>query len=186
MRFLETGLRGAWIIEPDRLSDERGYFARTWCRREFGAHGIPAEFTQGNLSVNARRGTLRGLHFQLPPSREGKLVRCSHGEIYDVIVDLRCDSATFLQHRGVILSGANGRSLYVPAGFAHGFETLTDGAEVVYAMTDYYDAELSTGVRWDDPAFGIHWPLPAPAAISDRDRAWPGFEPAAFTAFRGY
>lgn len=186
MRFTQTGLAGAWLVEPERREDERGFFMRTWCRREFAAHGIPTDFPQGNLSFNRHRGTLRGLHFQLPPSREGKLVRCSRGEILDVIVDLRCDSATYLAHFAVVLSEANGSSLYVPAGFAHGFETLTDEAEVVYAMSDYYDAELSAGVRWDDPSFGIDWPIATPSVMSDRDRAYPDFDPKAFTAFRGY
>lgn len=186
MRFLDTGLPGAWIIEPERLSDERGWFMRTWCRHEFAARGIAADFPQGNLSFNSRRGTLRGLHFQLPPSREGKLVRCSQGEIYDVIVDLRCDSPAFLQHRGVILSRANGMSLYVPPGFAHGFQTLSDDAEVAYAMSDYYDASLSGGLRWNDPAFAIRWPIAEPAVISARDRGYADFEAGTFTAFRGY
>lgn len=186
MHFLQTGLAGAWLIEPERRADERGFFARTWCRREFAAHGIPADYPQGNLSVNRHKGTMRGLHFQLPPSREGKLVRCSQGEIFDAIVDLRCESATFLRHYSVVLSAANGSSLYVPPGFAHGFETLTDDTEVVYAMGDYYDAELSAGVRWNDPAFGIRWPMPEPAVISDRDRRYADFPSQTFTAFCGY
>lgn len=186
MRFVATALRGAWILEPERLADERGYFARTWCRREFATYGIEADFPQGNVSFNRRRGTLRGLHFQGPPSREAKLVRCTRGEIHDVIVDLRCDSPTFLRHVAVLLSAANGFSLYVPAGVAHGFVTLSDDTEVTYAMGDYYDAGLSTGVRWDDPAFGIAWPVAEPAVISDRDRTWPALVPARFTAFSGY
>jgi dTDP-4-dehydrorhamnose 3,5-epimerase len=186
MRFLECGLPGAWVIELDRIADERGWFARTWCRREFAEHGIGADFPQGNVSFNARRGTLRGLHFQLPPSREAKLVRCTHGEIYDVIVDLRCDSPAFLQHFAVILSAANGLSIYVPAGFAHGFETLSDDSAVVYAMTDYYDASLAGGVRWNDPALGIRWPIPEPTVISQRDRCLPDFDARGFSAFRGY
>lgn len=186
MRFVETGLGGAWLIEPERREDERGYFARTWCRREFEARGIHGGFVQGNVSLNRRQGTLRGLHFQLPPSRESKLVRCSRGELFDVIVDLRCDSETFLRHYGVILSPANGRSLYVPPGCAHGFQTLADDTETVYEMGDYYDACLSSGVRWNDRAFGIRWPLPAPTAMTDRDRNYPDFSPSAFTAFRGY
>jgi dTDP-4-dehydrorhamnose 3,5-epimerase len=186
MRFTETGLDGAWLIEAERHEDERGWFTRTWCRRELAAHGVPADFPQGNLSYNRRRGTLRGLHFQLPPSREGKLVRCGAGEVYDVIVDLRARSLTFLRHYGVVLSAANGASLFVPAGFAHGFETLADHSEVVYAMTDYYDAAASSGARWDDPAFGIRWPIAAPAVISARDRGYPDFDAAAFTAFQDY
>lgn len=186
MRFVETGLAGAWIIEPERLTDERGYFMRTWCRKELAAHGVTGDFPQGNLSFNRQRGTLRGMHFQRPPSREGKLVRCARGEIHDVIVDLRRDSATYLRHCGVLLSGANGRSLYVPAGFAHGFQTLGDDTEVVYAMGDYYDAALSTGVRWNDPAFGIEWPIATPTVISERDAAYPDFDAASVDAFRGY
>jgi len=186
MRFVATELPGAWILEQERLTDERGFFARTWCRREFAAHGIETDFPQGNVSFNRRRGTLRGLHFQVPPSREAKLVRCTNGEIHDVIVDLRCDSPTFMRHIAVLLSADNALSLYVPAGFAHGFVTLSDDAEVTYAMSDYYDAALSAGVCWDDPAFGIAWPIEQPAALSERDRTWPAFEPAAFTAFRGY
>lgn len=184
MHFLDTGLPGAWVIEPEHLTDERGFFTRTWCRREFAAHGLDGEFLQGNLSSSRRRGTLRGLHFQLPPSREGKLIRCSQGEIYDVIVDLRCNSTTFLRHFAVILSGANGRSLYVPPGCAHGFETLTDNAEVTYAMNAYYDANLAGGARWNDPAFGIQWPIADPVVMSGRDRSYPDFDPRTFTAFR--
>jgi dTDP-4-dehydrorhamnose 3,5-epimerase len=186
MRFVATGLAGAWRIEPDRREDERGWFMRTWCRREFGEHGIPGDFPQGNLSFNRRRGTLRGLHFQLSPSRESKLVRCSRGEIFDCIVDLRSDSATYLRHYAVVLSAATGDSLYVPAGFAHGFQTLSDDAEVAYAMTDYFDPALSAGARWNDPAFAIQWPIPSPTVMSDRDRHYPDFDPAGFTAFRGY
>lgn len=186
MRFIETGLGGAWLVEPERLEDERGYFARIWCRREFEARGIPANFVQGNVSLSRRRGTLRGLHFQLPPSRESKLVRCSRGELFDVIVDLRCDSPTFQRHYGVLLSQANGRLLYVPPGFAHGFQTLADDTEVVYEMGDFYDARLSSGVRWNDPAFAIPWPEPEPAVMTERDRDYPDFSPATFSTFRGY
>jgi dTDP-4-dehydrorhamnose 3,5-epimerase len=186
MRFVATGLSGAWHIAPDRREDERGWFMRTWCRREFAEHGIACDFPQGNLSFNRHRGTLRGLHFQRPPSREGKLVRCSRGEIFDCIVDLRCDSASYLGHYAVVLSGATGDSLYVPAGFAHGFQTLSDDAEVAYAMTDYFDPGLSSGARWDDPAFAIRWPIPSPTVVSERDRQYPDFDPAGFTAFRGY
>lgn len=186
MRFLETGLRDAWLVDHGRIEDERGFFARTWCRREFGAHGIEIDFVQGNLSLNRQRGTLRGLHFQLPPSRESKLVRCNRGELFDVIVDLRCDSPTFRSHFGVILSESACRSLYVPPGFAHGFQTLADATEVVYEMGDFYRPDLSSGVRWNDPAFAIHWPIAEPTVMSDRDRGYPDFSPAGFTAFRGY
>lgn len=186
MVFLETGLGGAWLIESERREDERGFFARTWCRREFDARGIRADFVQGNLSFNRHRGTLRGLHLQLPPSREGKLVRCSRGELFDVIVDLRCESATFRRNYGVILSQGSGRSLYVPPGFAHGFQTLADDTEVTYEMGDFYDADLSSGVRWNDPAFDIRWPIAEPVVMSERDRSYPDFSSASFSAFRGY
>jgi dTDP-4-dehydrorhamnose 3,5-epimerase len=185
MRLHETGLPGAWLLEHEPIADERGFFVRTWCTRALAAAGLPLMFVQGNLSGNRRRGTLRGLHYQRPPSREGKLVRCSRGEIYDVIVDLRCDSPTFLRHFGVTLTAASVQSLYVPPGFAHGFQTLTDEAEVTYAMTDFYQPEVSDGVRWNDPALGIAWPLGAPAVISPRDASYPDLVPATFTVFRG-
>jgi dTDP-4-dehydrorhamnose 3,5-epimerase len=186
IHFIETGLGGAWLIEHERREDERGFFARTWCREEFENHGIQANFAQGNFSFNRRRGTLRGLHFQLPPSREGKLVRCSRGELFDVIVDLRCDSPTFNSHYAVILSATAWRSLYVPPGFAHGFQTLADNTEVVYEMGDFYRADLASGARWNDPAFGIRWPIGEPSVMTERDRNYPDFSPGTFTAFRGY
>ena len=185
MEYLPTGLAGALLLRPGRSEDARGYFTRTWCRRELAAQGISSDFPQGNLSLTRRKGTIRGLHFQLPPSREAKLVRCSRGELFDVIVDLRIDSQTYLQHHTVNLSAMNGLSLYIPVGMAHGFQTLCDDTEAVYAMGDYYDPALSSGVRWNDPAFGIAWPLGEPTEISDRDRSYPAFQPAEFTAFRG-
>lgn len=186
MRIIDTELPGSVIVELERLADERGFFARTWCAREFAALGIDRPMVQSSLSFNVHAGTTRGLHFQTPPSREGKLVRCLRGEMFDVVVDLRCDSETYLRHLGVNLSGDNYRALYVPPGFAHGFQTLQDDTEVLYMMNDYYDPEASAGVRWNDPAFAVDWPIAEPAAISERDRTYPDFSPSDFTMFRGY
>ena len=177
MRFRETRLSGAYIIEPERHEDERGFFARVWCAREFAQHGLTAPPVQASVSFNRKKGTLRGLHYQVPPSRETKLVRCTAGAICDVIVDLRPKSQTRLQHIDVTLSAENHSSLYIPPGFAHGFQTLTDDTEVVYMMTDFYAPELARGVRWDDPAFGIVWP-PDERTIAQRDRDYPDFVPA--------
>ncbi|MBM4197402.1 MAG: dTDP-4-dehydrorhamnose 3,5-epimerase [Gammaproteobacteria bacterium] len=183
MRFAETGIPGAWIVEPERLADSRGWFTRTWCSREFAARGIPAAFPQGNESFNRSRGTLRGLHFQRSPSREGKLVRCTTGEIYDVVVDLRPRSPAFLRHFGMVLSPANGVALYIPPGCAHGFMTLSDDSTVIYAMGDSYDAALAGGARWNDTAFGIRWPMHQPSVISERDRDYPDFDRGSWSEF---
>ena len=176
MIFAETPLKGAYVIDLDRLADERGFFARTWCRREFEAHGLNAGLAQCNISFNYKRGTLRGMHYQVAPHAEAKLVRCTTGSIYDVIVDLRADSPTFKQWFAVELSSENRRMLYVPEGLAHGFLTLTDGAEVSYQMSEFYVPECARGVRWNDMAFDIHWPFKA-TLISERDRAYPDFIP---------
>ena len=149
-------------------------FARTFCGREFAAHGLCAEFVQCDLSYNRRRGTLRGMHFQLPPYGEAKLVRCVAGGIHDVIVDLRPNSPTFRKWLAVDMTSINRRALYVPADFAHGFQTLTDGAEVFYQMSEFYRGGKAGGVRWDDPAFGITWPIANPF-LSERDAAFPDF-----------
>lgn len=186
MEFQSTPLPGVQLVVATRVADERGWFARTWCEDEFAAHGIPVRALQGSISFNRRRGTLRGLHFQLPPSREGKLVRCGRGAVFDVAVDLRSRSPTFLRHFGTTLSAAEPTALYIPPGLAHGFMTLEDDTEVHYLMTDRYQAALGGGVRWDDPAFGIQWPMPAPAVINDRDRSYPDFDPATFDAFEDY
>lgn len=172
MLFRPLSLTGAYVVELERRDDPRGFFARTFCQDEFAAHGLPTCFVQCNLSWNASRGTLRGLHFQKAPSREGKLVRCTAGAIWDVLVDLRPDSATRFRWEGVELSAHNHSSLYVPPGFAHGFQTLTDGAEVFYQMTDMYAPDLADGVRWNDPAFAIAWPIPEPI-LSERDASYP-------------
>jgi dTDP-4-dehydrorhamnose 3,5-epimerase len=170
--FHPTRLSGAHIIELEPHRDDRGLFARTFCAREFRAHGLLDSFVQCNTSWNKCKGTLRGLHYQLPPSSEAKLVRCVAGSLWDVIVDLRRDSPTYLQHLAVELSAANRRALYIPELFAHGFQTLEDDTEIFYQMSAYYAPELSIGLRGDDPRLGIDWPL-AVSVISDKDRAWP-------------
>jgi dTDP-4-dehydrorhamnose 3,5-epimerase len=171
MRFIETKLEGARIIEPQLLEDTRGLFARTFCAREFGEQGLVDTFVQCNTSWNARKGTVRGLHYQLPPSSEVKLVRCTAGALVDVIVDLRPDSPTYLQHVAVELTARNRLALYIPAMFAHGFQALEDGTEVFYQMSDFYAPKLAKGIRYDDPKIGIKWPLPV-MAISDQDLSW--------------
>lgn len=174
MFFTETKLEGAFVVELDRRADLRGFFARTFCALEFEAHGLNPRIAQCNLSYNKRRRTLRGMHWQVPPSTEVKLVRATRGAVYDVIVDLRPDSATYLQHVGVELTSDNGRMLYIPEGFAHGFQSLEDETEVTYQMSEFYAPEQARGARWNDPAFGIAWPLPDPI-MNDRDRTWPDF-----------
>lgn len=177
MIFTETPLKGAYIIDPERLMDERGFFARTWCRQEFAQHGIHAEFVQCNISYNHRKGTLRGMHYQAAPHAEEKLVRCTAGLIHDVIVDLRDRSDTYRQWYAVELSSDNRRMLYIPGGFAHGFQTLADNVEVFYQMSEYYFADYARGIRWNDPSFGFQWPEPI-TAMSERDQRYPDY-PAA-------
>lgn len=176
MIFSETDLPDAYVIDLERIEDERGFFARSWCRREFSEHGLSTDIAQANMSFNKRKGTLRGMHFQAPPHAEAKLVRCTRGAIYDVIVDLRSDSPTHSRWVGVELTAENRRMLYVPEGFAHGFQTLQDDTEIFYLVSEFYAPEAEGGVRWDDAAFGIEWPLGAPTEISDKDRAWPDYE----------
>lgn len=180
MKFVPTPLGGAFVIEPERVADERGFFARTFCRDEFGAHGLQQDFVQCNVSFNAKRGILRGMHFQLAPHAEVKLVRCTRGAIFDVIIDLRRDSPTYTRWFGVELDSENRQLLYIPAGFAHGFQTLADGSEVFYQMGAMYRADAGRGVRWNDPVFGIAWPLTDPV-LSARDASYPDF--AAYRAF---
>jgi dTDP-4-dehydrorhamnose 3,5-epimerase len=175
MIFEETGLKGLMLIRQERHDDDRGYFARTMCQREFEQHGIPTDFVQCNISYNKAAGTLRGMHYQLPPGEEGKLIRCSRGRIYDINIDLRENSTTYLQWRGYELSHDNGQSLYVPPGFAHGFVTLEEESEVFYMMTEFYQPELAAGVRWNDPAFSIQWPV-EPKVISERDEGYADFQ----------
>ncbi|MCD0162676.1 dTDP-4-dehydrorhamnose 3,5-epimerase [Deinococcus sp. 6YEL10] len=172
MIFRETALPGAFTVDIQEHRDERGLFARTFCAQEFEAHGLNPLTVQTNLSFNARAGTLRGLHYQLPPAAETKLVRCTRGAVLDVIVDLRPESPTYLQHVAVELSADNRRALFVPQRFAHGYQTLTDDAEVSYQVSEYYQPGAERGLRFDDPALGIRWPLP-PGAVSVKDAAWP-------------
>lgn len=176
MKFIPASLAGAYVVEPERLEDERGYFARTFCRDEFAAHGLNPELVQCNVSFNAKKGTLRGMHYQTKPHEEAKLVRCTRGAIFDVIIDIRPESPTFRNWFAVELSAANGRMLYVPEGFAHGFQALEDGSEVFYQMSERYAPESARGIRWNDPAFGVRWPLPDPV-VSQRDAAFVDFAP---------
>jgi dTDP-4-dehydrorhamnose 3,5-epimerase len=172
MRFEATKLAGAYLIAPELKEDERGFFARTFCQREFAEHGLSPKVAQCNLSFNAKAGTLRGMHYQAPPMEETKLVRCTRGAVYDVIVDLRADSPTYLQHVGFELTEHNRLALYVPEGVAHGYQTLTDGAEVAYQVSEMYTPECERGVRHDDPSLCIRWPLPV-TVISEKDASWP-------------
>lgn len=171
MKFEETAIPGVWIIDLERREDERGFFARAFCENEFAQQGLLTRFVQCNISYNAKRGTLRGMHFQREPKPEVKLVRCIRGSVYDVVIDLR--SRKWI---GVELSAHNGRALYIPAGIAHGFQTLEDDTELYYHMGEFYDPSLSDGFRWNDPAFGIHWPVANPI-LSEKDAAYPDFQP---------
>jgi dTDP-4-dehydrorhamnose 3,5-epimerase len=175
MLFTETQLKGAFIIDLEQRSDTRGFFARTFCAQEFEAYGLKSAVAQCNLSFNYKKGTLRGMHYQISPACETKLVRCTQGAIYDVIIDMRPDSPTYLSHIGVELTAENRRALYVPEMFAHGYQALTDGAEVVYEVSKFYTPRYERGLRYDDPIFGINWPLPV-SEISEKDAAWPLFE----------
>jgi dTDP-4-dehydrorhamnose 3,5-epimerase len=175
MLFHETKLPGVFEIQLELHPDDRGFFARSWCQREFEAHGLNPKLVQCNISFNARKGTLRGMHFQATPHAEAKLVCCTQGSIYDVAVDLRRDSATYMRWVAAVLSAENRQMLYVPEGCAHGFLTLTDNTEVFYQMSEFYHPESARGLRFDDPAFEIVWPEKV-EVISDRDRTCPNFE----------
>ena len=172
MIFSETKLLGAFTIDIERLEDERGFFARAWCEQQFVAHNLTSNFVQCNISVSKMRGTVRGLHYQIAPHQETKLIRCTRGAIFDVIVDLRPQSATYKQWVGVDLAGENHKMLYVPKGFAHGFQTLADETEVFYPVSEFYSPEFERGVRWDDPAFAIRWPVTDQITVSDKDMSW--------------
>jgi dTDP-4-dehydrorhamnose 3,5-epimerase len=176
MIFTETPLAGAYVIALEPREDERGFFARAFCKNELAEHGLANEIVQANLSFNHRRGTLRGMHMQAPPHGEDKLVRCIAGAIWDAIVDLRPGSPTYLNWFGVELSAANRLMLYVPKGFAHGYQSLTDGSEVMYMVTQFYTPGAERGLRWNDPAFGIPWPLGDPI-LSPKDAVAPDFTP---------
>jgi dTDP-4-dehydrorhamnose 3,5-epimerase len=172
MRFIPAQLSGVWLIELELRSDERGWFTRTWCEQEFAAHGLNTRWPQGNLTRTLHRGMIRGMHWQAEPRPEVKLVRCAAGAIWDVVVDVRRDSPTFGRWEAFELTADNGRQLYIPAGFAHGFQCLTDNCEVAYLMGETYVPELARGLRWNDPAVGIQWPIADPS-LSERDRKLP-------------
>lgn len=174
MIFRETPLAGAWILEPERFEDERGFFARTYCRREFETRGLDPSIAQCSVSYNHRRGTLRGLHLQAAPHEEVKLVRVTRGAIWDVIVDVRPGSLTFKRHFAIVLSAETRNELYIPKGMAHGFQTLEDATEVFYQISTFYAPDFARGYRWDDPAFAIPWPEPV-TVISEKDRNLPLF-----------
>lgn len=174
MIFTETPLAGAYVIDIQRLEDERGFFARTWCQREYAAHGLNPRLAQCSISFNKVKGTLRGMHYQLPPHAEAKVVRCTRGAIFDAIIDLRPESPTYKQHFGLALTPESRTMLYVPEGFAHGLLTLEDNTEVLYQITEFYAPDYARGFRWDDPAFAIQWPAPV-QVISERDAGYPDF-----------
>ncbi|MFQ5923840.1 MAG: dTDP-4-dehydrorhamnose 3,5-epimerase [Anaerolineales bacterium] len=175
MIFEEAGLEGAYIIEPDRLEDERGFFARVYCKEEFEAHGLNSDFTQCSISFNERKGTLRGMHYQVVPHQEAKLVRCTMGAIYDVILDLRSSSPTFEKWQAVVLTADNRKMLYVPEGCAHGFQTLEANSEVHYQMSVAYQAEAASGIKFNDPAFGIVWPICDEMILSNKDLSFENY-----------
>ncbi len=175
MTFESTAVDGAYVVQMERIVDERGFFARAWCRREFAERGIDVSFVQENIGYSRRAGTLRGLHFQRAPHDEVKLVRCTAGAVWDVAVDLRSESPTYRRWAGVELSAKARNMLLVPAGCAHGYLTLVDGAEITYLTSQFYEPGAATGVRFDDPAFAIAWPRPV-EVVSEQDRAWPLIE----------
>lgn len=174
MVFTETALKGAYLIELERIEDERGFFARAWCQREFEAQGLDTSLVQCNISYNRKKGTLRGMHYQTAPYEEAKLVRCTSGAVYDVMIDLRPASETFMQHVGLTLSARDHNMIYIPRGFAHGFLTLAEETEVLYQMSEFYAPSYARGVRWNDPAFAIELPLSV-SVISTRDATYPDF-----------
>lgn len=175
MVFIETKLKGAFIVELERIEDERGFFARSWCQKEFRAHGLNSNLMQCNISFNRKMGTLRGMHYQADPYQEVKLVRCTKGAIYDVIIDLRPSSTSFQQWLAVELTADNYQMLYIPQQFAHGFQTLTDNSEVFYQMSEFYYPTHARGIRWDDPTFNIEWPAVAERIVSSKDLQYPRF-----------
>jgi len=176
MIFTETPLKGAYVIDLEKRADDRGFFARAFCRHELGAHGLESAITQGNLSYNVKRGTLRGMHFQKAPHAEDKMIRCMAGAIHDVILDIRPDSPTFGKWFAAELSAENRRMMYVPKGFAHGYQALTDHSEALYLVTEFYTPTHESGIRWNDPRFGIQWPIPEPI-LSPKDAVHPDYAP---------
>lgn len=177
MKFQETPLKGAFTVNLDRIEDERGFFARSFCEKEFSAQGLVSRFVQCNVSYNRLAGTLRGMHFQAEPHGEAKLVRCTRGSILDVVVDVRPDSPTYLKWFGKEISAESRMALFIPRGFAHGFQTLVDDSEVLYQMSEFFHPDSARGIRWDDPVLGIRWPL-SNFIISEKDRAYPPLDKA--------
>ncbi len=175
MIFTETELKDAYVVDLERREDERGFFARAWCANEFAEAGLSTRLVQCNVSFNREKATLRGMHYQLPPHAEAKLVRCTRGAIYDVIIDLREDSPMYKRWTGFELSAENGRALYIPEGFAHGYQTLVPETETYYQVSEFYAPGAERGVRWNDPAFAIEWPFPDRPVMSEKDSNWPDY-----------
>jgi len=181
MKFIETSLQGAFVLELEPRSDDRGFFSRAFCAREFESHGLKPQFVQCNLALTRQKATLRGLHYQTPPAAEAKFFRCIQGANYHVIVDLRPESRTYGQHVGIELSAENHRGLYVPELFAHGYQSLVDNSEALYQVSEFYSPNCEQGLRYDDPVLNIHWPLPV-SKVSDKDLAWPTWQRQSATA----
>ena len=177
MIFQETKLKGSFVIRMEPIGDNRGFFARAWCQNEFKAHGLITNFVQANITHSPHRGTLRGLHYQIAPHQEIKLVRCTCGAIYDLIIDLRPESPTFMQWHGTELTAGNRKMVYIPGGFAHGYQILADDTEVFYQVGQFYAPEYKRGIRWDDPAFQIDWPITGQVILSEKDKHWPDYRP---------
>jgi dTDP-4-dehydrorhamnose 3,5-epimerase len=177
LHFEPTPLEGAWILDLDRRIDERGFFSRTWCREEFAGRGLVTDLAQANLSHSTYRGTIRGMHYQVAPAQEAKLVQCVRGAIWDVIIDIRPDSATFRAWFGIELTSENHRQLYVPKDFAHGYQTLVEDTEVFYLSSTAYAPAAERGIRWNDPLIAVTWPIPNEVRVSAKDREWPDFDP---------
>lgn len=174
MRFIETKLKGAYLVELEPAKDERGFFARSWCKKEFEQYGLSSNLVQCNISFNKKKGTIRGMHYQIEPYNETKLVRCTMGSVYDVIIDLRMNSSTYKEWIAVELNAINKKMIYIPFGFAHGFQTLEDNTEVFYQMSEFYQPDYARGIRWDDPAFNIKWPI-RHSIISYKDSSYSYF-----------
>lgn len=175
MIYHQTSLQDVYLLELEKIADERGFFARSWCREDLESHGLDGDLAQCSLSFNHRKGTLRGMHFQVPPHGETKLVRCTKGAIFDVIIDLRAQSSTYMKWMGAELSSENRKMLYIPKGFAHGFQTLADESEVFYFISEAFRPEAACGIRWNDSAFQIAWPNEENRVISTKDKNWPKF-----------
>lgn len=175
MLFIETKLKGAFVVELEKYSDDRGFFSRAWCQKEFKEQGINSQFVQANIGFSKNSGTIRGIHYQIAPFEEAKLVRCIRGAIFDVVLDLRPELPSFKQWFGVELSDENRKMLYVPEGCAHGYQTLVDNTEVFYQVSQVYSPESERGIRWNDPEFDIEWPIDEDLVISEKDQNWPDF-----------